>query len=157
ADLTTVQDILPTLLDLAGIQAQPKPRFDGMSLAGYLRGERPEIAIRTVVIQFSRMNAPQPTKGDACVMRQSLRLVGNAEVYDLRTDPSQMQNQAPEQPYAMTVLRAQYDEWWKGVAPKLNEFSPIVLGSETENPALLSACEWADVFLDQMAQVRRGE
>jgi hypothetical protein len=32
-----------------------------------------------------------------------------------------------------------------------------VLGSDAENPALLSPCEWADVFFDQSRQVRQGE
>jgi hypothetical protein len=32
----------------------------------------------------------------------------------------------------------------------------VVIGSEAENPAMLSACEWADVFVDQQQQVRVG-
>jgi hypothetical protein len=33
----------------------------------------------------------------------------------------------------------------------------VVIGAAAEPRSLLSPCEWADVFLDQMAQVRRGE
>lgn len=44
-----------------------------------------------------------------------------------------------------------------GVEPRLNEFSPVHLGSDAENPVMLSPCEWADVFLDQGAQIRRGD
>jgi hypothetical protein len=54
-------------------------------------------------------------------------------------------------------MRAHYDRWWAGVAPRMNEFSPIHIGSDRENPAMLSPCDWQDVFLDQGAQIRRGD
>ncbi len=39
AELTAVQDILPTLVDLCGLDAPQKAKFDGVSLASLLRGE----------------------------------------------------------------------------------------------------------------------
>jgi hypothetical protein len=33
----------------------------------------------------------------------------------------------------------------------------IVIGNAAENPLMLTACEWWNVFIDQQAQVRRGE
>jgi len=42
------------------------------------------------------------------------------------------------------------------VAPRVNEFSLIHVGSDAEDPILLSACDWQDVFLDQSRQVRQG-
>ena len=41
--------------------------------------------------------------------------------------------------------------------PQLGTFEPVYIGSEHENPVLLSPHEWADVFLDQGLQIRRGE
>ena len=32
----------------------------------------------------------------------------------------------------------------------------VIIGSDAENPMLLTACEWLDVFVDQQKQVRRG-
>src|SRR5262249_36981218 len=46
--------------------------------------------------------------------------------------------------------------WWGRVAPSVNELSPIHVGSDAEDPILLSACDWQDVFLDQSRQVRQG-
>ena len=38
AGLTQVQDLLPTLLELAGVKPSARAKFDGLSLAGVLRG-----------------------------------------------------------------------------------------------------------------------
>jgi hypothetical protein len=98
-----------------------------------------------------------PKKGDACVLWKNWRLVANQELYDVSADPGQQRDVALQHPEVVAELRQHYDKWWAGVTPGLNRFSRIVLGADSENPTLLSACEWADVFLDQMAQVRRGE
>lgn len=157
AELTQVQDLLPTLLDLCGIEPQKPTRCDGASLAGILRGNAEHLPDRKLVIQFSRMNAPVPQHGDACVLWKNWRLVAGSELYDLASDPLQQQNVASHHPEVVAALVRHYDQWWIELAPALNQFSRIILGSTAENPALLSACDWADVFLDQMNQVRRGE
>jgi hypothetical protein len=64
---------------------------------------------------------------------------------------------AEAHPETLAELRRHYDRWWEDVAPQVNQFSRVVIGSAAEPQTLLSPCEWADVFLDQMAQVRRGE
>jgi arylsulfatase len=157
AELTQVQDILPTLLDLCGLPQPSGVRFDGSSLAPLLRGELDQLPDRMLVVQFSRMNAPRPQKSDACVLWKRWRLVGGKELYDVAADLSQAQNVAAEHPQVVERMQAHYERWWAGVEPQVNQFSRVVIGSDAENPALLSACEWADVFLDQSRQVRRGE
>ncbi len=156
-ELTQVQDLLPTLLDLCGIEPQPTARFDGTSLARLLRGTQEHLPDRKLVIQFSRMNAPVPKQGDACVLWKNWRLVAGSELYDLASDSGQQQNVAAKHADVVATLTKHYDQWWNDFAPSLNQFSRVILGSDAENPSLLSACEWADVFLDQMNQVRRGE
>ena len=54
-------------------------------------------------------------------------------------------------------MRAHYATWWESVAPGLNEPLRVTIGHDAEPASLLSPCEWRDVFLDQGAQVRRGE
>jgi hypothetical protein len=103
------------------------------------------------------MNAPVPRKGDACVLWKQWRLVNHDELYDVASDPKQERNVADQHADVSSELRRHYDQWWEGVAPDMNKFSRVVIGSAAETPALLSPCEWADVFLDQMGQVRRGE
>lgn len=154
--LAQVQDILPTLVELCALPPQPNAHFDGVSLTGALRcaGEVPD---RTLVVQFSRMNHPSPERGDACVMWRRWRLIEDKELYDLANDPQQKRNVIELHPDVAARLRAHYAKWWENVAPRLNEPQRFIIGHDAENPALLSPCEWFDVFLDQGAQVRRGE
>jgi arylsulfatase A-like enzyme len=155
-ELTQVQDMMPTLIDLCGLQQPANTQFDGVSLAPLLRGKQNKLPDRMLVVQFSRMNAPVPKKGDAAVLWQKWRLVDNKELYDVSKDPGQKQDIAEKHPEIVAKLRAHYNQWWKGVAPKMNEFSRITIGSDKENPLMLSPADWQDVFLDQVRQVRIG-
>ncbi|HOD79911.1 MAG: Arylsulfatase [Planctomycetes bacterium ADurb.Bin126] len=154
--LTNVQDLLPTLLELAGVRTPARATFDGISLAGALRGTS-EVPDRTLVVQFSRMNHPAPQQGDACVMWRRWRLVQDKEFYDLTADPGQQRNVIAQHPEPVARLRAHYARWWQGVQTGLNDPLRVVIGHDAEPEGLLSPCEWHDVFLDQGAQVRRGE
>jgi hypothetical protein len=91
------------------------------------------------------------------VLWNQWRLVNNSELFDVASDPAQQRDLAAKHPDVVSAMQRHYDSWWDGVAGRVNEFSRITIGADAENPTLLSACEWADVFLDQMAQVRRGE
>ena len=155
AVLAQVQDVLPTLLDLCGVAKPATAKFDGMNLAGLLRDSAATLPDRTLTIQFSRMNDARPKPGDAVVLWQRWRLVADQELYDLATDPAQERNVIAQFPAVATALRAHYATWWAGVAPRVNEISPIHLGSTRANPVQLSPCDWVDVFFDQQAQVRR--
>jgi arylsulfatase A-like enzyme len=152
-DLTLVQDILPTLTDFCGMRAMG----EGISLAPILRGEQTSLPDRMAVIQFSRMNAPVPKKGDACVLWKKWRLVNDQELYDIAADPAQKTDVAARHGDIVAKMRDHYERWWAKVEPGINVPGRIVVGTSHESPTLLSPCEWFDVFIDQGAQVRRGE
>ncbi len=157
SELTECQDLLPTLIDLCGLKSPPGASFDGVSLAKLLRGEEERLADRMLVVQFSRMNSPRPKKGDAAVLWQRWRLVGDKELYDLGADPGQKSDVAAVHSEIATKMRAHYESWWARVEPRLDDFGRIVVGSDAERSSMLSPCEWQDVFLDQSRQVRTGE
>lgn len=154
AELTQVQDLLPTIRDLCGVKAG-SDKLDGVNLAGLLRGQAKALEDRMLVIQFSRMEAPRPTKGDACVLWKRWRLVQNKELFDLTSDPEQKVNVHDSHPEVAAKMRDHYERWWAEVAPRVNEHEAIVVGGR-ENPLQLSAADWDDVFLDQSRQVRLG-
>ena len=54
-------------------------------------------------------------------------------------------------------MREALDAWWQGVEPVANQAQRIIIGSDEENPMMLSACEWKDVFVDQQRQARIGD
>ena len=156
-ELTQCQDLFPTLVDLCGLERRSDEALDGLSLAPLLRGETDPLPDRMLVIQFSRIFEPVPRKGDAAVLWNRWRLVQDKELYDLGTDPAQESNLIDRRPDVAAKLRAHYDAWWSRIAPRVNEFGRVTIGSDRERESLLSPCEWQDVFLDQSRQVRAGE
>ncbi len=155
ATLTQVQDVLPTLLELCAVAKPVTAKFDGTSLAPLLRGTDDAWPDRMLVTQFTRMDDSQPHRGEGAVMWKRWRLVADKELYDLATDPAQARNVIAQFPDVAARMRTHYERWWAGVEPRVNEISPIHIGSELENPTLLTPCDWVDVFFDQQAQVRR--
>ena len=154
--LAEAQDVLPTLVELLGLNVPVTTSYDGISLAAWLRGTTRAESDRAVVVQFSRMNEPVPKRGDAAVLWKKWRLVNNEELYDVARDPGQQRNVLAEFPAVAARLREHYAQWWAGVEPRVNEFSAIHLGSPKANPTMLTPCDWCDVFFDQQAQVRKG-
>lgn len=167
AGLAESQDILPTLIDLCGLRKPSGARFDGISLLPTLRDNAPLPEDRMLVINYSRMphklshfapdNPAVPKRDGAAVLWKRWRLIEDRELYNLDADPLQERNVIAQHPDVAAAMRARLDAWWNGVKDRVNEFQPITIGDDADNPAILTACEWADVFLDQQAQVRRGE
>jgi arylsulfatase len=157
AELTQCQDLLPTLLDLCGLAAPKDATFDGTSLAKLLRGEVERLQDRMLVTQFSRMDRPEPAKGDGAVLWQRWRLIQGKELYDLRSDPAQKTNVLEQHPDVVAKMNAHYEAWWSRVGPRVNEFGKISVGADAERTSHLSPCDWQDVFLDQGKQVLAGD
>jgi arylsulfatase A-like enzyme len=150
--LTEVQDLLPTLIDLCGLQAPKKAKFDGISLAPLLRGDTDALPDRMLVVQYGQ----RPVKWDGAVMWKKWRLVKGEELYDLKSDPGQKKNVAADHADVLKKMRDHYEKWWAGVAPKIDNLSPISIGSDKENPVCLSAADWANVYCDNMHNLREG-
>ena len=74
-ELAQVQDVLPTLIELAGLPNPEGARFGGISLAGLLRGEQQALPDRKLVVQYSRPNQPVPRKWDAAILWKRWRLM----------------------------------------------------------------------------------
>jgi hypothetical protein len=161
-----VQDILPTLLDLCGVAAPPDAKFDGISLARVLHGKTDPPEDRMLVINYSRMphfkvtytkqNPSIPQREGACVLWKRWRLLEDSTLYNLASDPMQERNVIAEYPKVTNKMRAHLDAWWAGVKNACKEIQPSVIGSAAQNPVILTACDWVDVFIDQQNQVRRG-
>ncbi|TWU20484.1 Arylsulfatase [Novipirellula galeiformis] len=164
--LTQVQDLLPTLADLIGIPNSSVDHCDGITLAAVLRGETQVSQERILVINYSRMpfkavrttpmNPAVPRRERAAVLWKRWRLIEDKALYDLKTDPLQEHNVIDRHPAVVATMRSHLNDWWDGVKQPAREFQPSVIGHEAQNPVELTACEWADVFVDQQSQVRRG-
>jgi arylsulfatase A-like enzyme len=165
-DPTHVQDLLPTLADLAGIDQVPE-KLDGVSLAPLLSGEQDALADRMLVINYSRMpnfkvtykteNPAIPAREGALVLWKQWRLLEDRELYDVSADPHQDHDVAEKHPEVVAAMRAHLDSWWDSVKRDVLEPQRVIIGHDAENPLLLTACEWLDVFVDQQRQIRAGE
>jgi arylsulfatase len=164
--LTQVQDILPTLIDLCGLEAPAGPPLDGISLAPVLRDGEPVPQDRMLAVNYSRMpRFDYPSPDSASIMRREgtavlwkrWRLLEATALYDLGSDPGQEHNVIDQHPDVARRMLDVLDAWWQEVEPVANQVQRVIIGSDAENPMLLSACEWKDVFVDQQLQVRVGE
>jgi hypothetical protein len=53
-------------------------------------------------------------------------------------------------------MREHYDKWWASVEPGLKEFCPISIGSNHENPTVLSSSDWEEIYADNPGHVSSG-
>jgi arylsulfatase len=159
-ELTHAQDILPTVLDLVGVKDIPKT--EGLSLAGLLKNPSQTLPDRKLVIHYSRMpvngrTSTDPQYNEAAVLWQKWRLIEDKKLYNIEQDPAQKQDIAAAHPDIVKALKEHYATWWAGIKETVNEPLRLIIGNKKDNPTLISACEWWNVFVDQQGQVRRGE
>jgi len=155
-ELAQAQDVLPTLIDLAELPNPQGTTFDGVSLARLLDGQQESLPDRMLVVQYSRATAPVPRKWDAAILWDRWRLINNTSLYDLATDPGQTTSVITAYPDVVAQMRAHYEAWWNRVAPTVNSFSRLTIGSDAANPVLLASSEWRNVLLNQQEQVRNA-
>jgi arylsulfatase A-like enzyme len=150
-ELTTCQDLLPTLIDLCGLRTPAGTRFDGTSLAGLLRGSQTALPDRMIVVQY-HIEIP---KWNATVMWRKWRLVKGDELYDIASDPGQKTNIAEKQPDIVKAMRDHYERWWAEVEPIAKEPCYVHIGSERENPVRLTCADWYMVYADNFGHLQR--
>ena len=143
-----VQDILPTVAELAGVKMPDGAKIDGRSLAGLLREKGP-LADRMLVVQYGQI----PVKWDGCTIWGNWRLVRGEELYDVKTDPAQEKDLAKDHRDVVKRMKDHYEQWWSGVEPRLRDFALISLGSEKANPVMLCCSDWQDIYCDNPGHV----
>ena len=152
---TQCQDILPTLIDLCGLEGPAPEEFDGDSLTATLHGGEP-IADRMLFVQYGHASAGwsgETRRGDAAAIWNKWRLVGH-ELFDLSRDPGQETDIADRHPEVCAAMRDQYNAWWDRIGGNLHSYHPITIGSDEENPTRLCSCDWAYVYCDNPGNVR---
>ena len=78
----------------------------------------------------------------SAVLTQRWRLVDRSELYDITSDPGQTRNLAGDHPDVVARLQGDYERWWTSLAPALERFAWIDIGSEKENPARITCHDW---------------
>src|SRR5262249_35738727 len=123
-----------------------------------LKGTADALPDRILVVQYGEQpNGAKLEKGKCAVMWDKWRLVHSTELFDLKTDPGQEKNVADKHPEVFRKLRDHYEKWWKEIEPLTNDFEPVSIGANEENPATLSAADWAKVYCDNMQNLGAGK
>jgi arylsulfatase A-like enzyme len=147
-----VQDILPTLADLLQLDTPADADFDGRSLRDVIFGE--EGPDRMFVVQYGGHVAPK--KYEASVVWNQCRMVGGSELYDISKDPGQKNDIAAAYPEVFQKMKAFYDEWWNGVEGSVDDFVPLVVGEEEENPVIFHSANWEDNAVNTQWKIAVG-
>ena len=145
ANLTGGIDVLPTLMEMCGLKRPKGPPLDGVSLAPLTRGEAkaPSTKLgaswpdRTICVDNQRITNPVKWNR-GCAMTDRWRLVDNKELYDIKKDPGQKRNVIKDHPDVAARLRADFDKWWDSLADSYKRDYPISIGSDEENPAMIT-------------------
>ena len=167
-DLCHVQDLFPTLVSAVGIDQLPH-KMDGVDLLPRMRQEVDALNDRMLVVNFTKTptnvsfpeedgphNIAVPKKDNGGVLWNHWRFLENESLYNISDDPHQDNNIAADYPEVVSAMRDHLNSWWEDVAVAGNKIHRIIIGSPHENPMMLSACDWYNIFVDMQKQVRRG-
>ncbi len=155
-------DIVPTVLQLCGVEPPERVRMDGRSLVPLLQGREAAWPERTLFFQQSRPDRPHRIYADeprlyvSCAARgQKYKIVMSApgwleryikpvdmaetELYDIENDPGERHNIARDHPEIVRRMRNEYRAWFEDVSRGISPPVRNILGSRHENPVKLCA------------------
>ncbi len=134
-------DVLPTLIDLCGLDYPMDYQFDGRSLAPLIYEMPTTWPDRVIITDSQRVVDPFKWRASA-VMTDRWRLINGIELYDMDKDSSQGKDVSNRYPSVVQRLRSEYEQWWDSISPTFKETARIRLGNEAENPTYLTCHDW---------------
>ena len=139
--LTAHIDLLPTLVELCGLEKPRGVKLDGDSLAPLLMEPRADWPDRALVVDSQRIENPEKWRKSAA-MTDRWRLVNGKKLYDMKVDPAQRDDVARAHQDVVQELRAVYEKWWADTSKRFDEYCESIIGSDNENPARLACHDW---------------
>jgi arylsulfatase A len=120
-------DLLPTLMELSGIEDAGELALDGVSLVPLLKEQGEGWKSRML---FSNLGGSEVTPVRGAVRTQQWRAVryGEWELYDMTSDPGQERDLAQARPELVKELGSAYEKWFEDVTRKGFEPIPISVG-----------------------------
>jgi arylsulfatase A-like enzyme len=148
-------DILPTLLQCCSVSKPDGLKLDGRSLFGWLAGKPEGWTERSLFFQWHRGDAPEKFRAFA-VRGPRYKLVQpfgagdqpergqwQTMLFDMKNDPYEQRDIVDRHEEIVRRMREEHSEWLDDVSRPRGYAPPrIHLGSEAENPVLLTRQDW---------------
>ncbi|MFI3263634.1 MAG: arylsulfatase [Rikenellaceae bacterium] len=133
-------DLLPTFVDLLGLDFNPVKPLDGKSLKPLLTEENPEWENRVLYMDTQREQNLIKYKRYV-VMDEKWRLIDGTALYDVNKDLAQKDNVIEQYPEVVARLKDGYERWWDSfLAENVDErYGYIQVGSPKENSTRISS------------------
>lgn len=137
--LAGMVDILPTVLDLCGIDRPMN--LDGESLKPLLVGSGHWDRERKLIIQCPRKRARNQWE-NVSIKYQGWRLVDGDELYNTKTDPGQKNNLIKKRPNLTQALKSEYESFWRSLPAAEDLISAHILGAPAAPSVRLDGMDW---------------
>ena len=138
-------DVLPTLLDICGIQDNTKNPVDGISLLPVLKGENEDKVKRNMAHYWYR-GYLEPyhniafRSGKYKLVAHGDYMIENSEfeLYDIFSDPNEEMDISNSSASLVDSLRIEFDEWYSEIMESDNlNIQRIQIGTEFQNTVTL--------------------
>ncbi|MFI3321467.1 MAG: arylsulfatase [Rikenellaceae bacterium] len=159
--LTSHIDILPTLMELCGIENSNNIEFDGTSLVKEMREGDENLKGRTIFVHHQGRFGEDIGLGllekgrNFSVMQDKWRLVGK-ELYDLSSDPSQKRDIAAQKGEIVAKLTESYNKWFESISENSEPISPFVINPEKQYETLITSQNLIDGLVQYNQRSVRG-
>ena len=139
-ELVAHYDVLPTFVDLLGLDFQPAKPLDGISFKSLLQDEDADWPSRMLYMDTQRLQNVVKYR-TYTVMDKAWRLVNGSELYNMTDDLGQTQNVIDQHPEVAERLAKGYEHWWQSIMDDdVNErYAYIKVGTPHENPSRISS------------------
>lgn len=154
--ITSYNDILPTLIDLCGLES-PEVEFDGQSIRKLLSGKDKQWPERVIITDTQREDDTEKWKKCA-IMTAKWHLIRGEELFDMVNDPGQTTDVADQHPEIVDKLRRAYENWWEDISADFDDYCEIIIDTQKENPVCLRSHDWHSKALPpwNQGQIRRA-
>jgi hypothetical protein len=142
-------DLLPTILDFAGVSVPDSLSIDGRSLRPLLRQDDasdwpnrtlymyyPDEGTLHDIMMGNREPSPFP---DGVALNRQYKMVDGDQLYALRRDRDESENLAQEDPDALHRLSSSYRRFWQNVQDDRASYPRTHVGHPEENPVRMTA------------------
>ncbi len=139
-NLVAHYDILPTIVDLLGLDFTPVIPLDGICLKPLLKGKSENWPNRILYMDTQRAQNLVKYRFYS-VMDDDWRLVNSTELYNMKNDLAQTDNVIDQYPEVASRLAEGYERWWQSFMDEgVNDrYAYIKVGTPYENPSRISA------------------